>query len=83
METTFALGMLTMLAILLCIVIVVGVVKVIKQQTHLTSLQTDFDMANRDTTDFINSVQEDLNREIARVNLECISYTDRRFDKQK
>ena len=83
METTFALGMLTMLAILLCIVIVVGVVKVLKQDKQLTALQLDFDTANRDRDDMVTAIQEDLEREIARVNTECISYTDRRFDKQK
>jgi hypothetical protein len=79
--TSFVLGMLTITAVLAIAVVVLGIVRIYKQKEQIKDLQDTLGLVERNASDWVSKLEDQMCRNLDEVRREYSSYVDSRIDK--
>jgi gas vesicle protein len=82
METTsFILGILTVVGMAAAILLVIGMVKIYKQKSTIANLQNQLDFTQQQSYTAIETLENEIHRNLDELRREYSSYVDSRIDK--
>jgi gas vesicle protein len=82
METTsFILGILTVVGMAAAILLVIGMVKIYKQKSTIANLQNQLDFTQQRSYTAIETLENEMHRNLDELRREYSSYVDSRIDK--
>jgi gas vesicle protein len=82
METTsFILGILTVVGMAAAILLVIGMVKIYKQKSTIANLQNQLDFTQQQSYTAIETLENEMHRNLDELRREYSSYVDSRIDK--
>jgi gas vesicle protein len=82
METTsFILGILTVVGMAAAILLVIGMVKIYKQKSTIANLQNQLDFTQQQSYTAIETLENEMHRNLDELRREYLSYVDSRIDK--
>lgn len=82
METTsFILGMLTIIGVAAAILLVIGMVKIYKQKSMIANLQGQLDFVQQQSYTAVQTLENEMHRNLDELRREYSSYVDSRIDK--
>ena len=82
METTsFILGILTVVGMAAAILLVIGMVKIYKQKSTIANLQNQLDFTQQQSYTAIETLENEMHRNLDELRREYSSYIDSRIDK--
>ena len=82
METTsFILGILTVIGMAAAILLVIGMVMIYKQKSTIANLQNQLDFTQQQSYTVIETLENEMHRNLDELRREYSSYVDSRIDK--
>ena len=79
--TSFILGMLTVVGMAAAILLVIGMVKIYKQKSTIANLQNQLDFTQQQSYTAIETLENEMHRNLDELRREYSSYVDSRIDK--